>query len=166
MLNKTLCLENLLFQEVATVKKNCLYISNRENKAVTRQKELYQLSKLISDMPNNLYFEVVDSSTCNWIDYALYIDYGFICSYVHRYSDSFEVGRFTDIISNWTKNNMLEYEYQKGYILGNAISGQFVNVQEIELLKLAGEDQETVNILIDARQAYINNREKEEQVGS
>lgn len=150
-----------LYQSVTTVKKNCLYISTRENKAVTRQKELYPVASFTQNQ-NNLYFEVVDMSVGQQL-FKVYIDYGFITYDLHlsfyEYHTPEEIqNRFNSIPAD-----QFEYEYMKERIVESANKNQFVNVAQIKLLEIAGEKQELIDTLIKSRQEYINAKEEKEK---
>lgn len=144
-----------LFKDVITVKKNCLYISSRENKAITRQKELYPVAAY-----NNVYFDIVDMGVGGQKIFNTYIDYGFITYDLHI---SFYEYNTLEEVTNRLKNISFTYDWIKDIIIGYSQNKQFVNVAEIKLFELAGESQELVNQLVNARQEYLNLKQLEQE---
>ena len=139
--------------ETKTVSKKCLYINN--NKAIVRNKDLISLAAISgNDSLKNVYIEKKEYSI------SLYIDFGIICNAACNVSEYMTIEQLEEALFNKDLHNYT-YTQEKERILNNANNSQFVNVQEIRLFELMGESQEAINMLINARETYL--KQKEEQ---
>lgn len=152
-------LNDIGLKDLGAVKKNCLYIN--DNKAVTRQKELYKVNDVLgAEVSQKLYFETKEDM--NGIYYNVYCDYGFIC-----YALNMSFSKWATIDEAIKRlsipENQLEYEFMKNIILNNAKNGNFVNVAEIRLLSLDGEHEDVIQTLVNCRHEYLENRRKKDE---
>ena len=141
--------------------KKCLYINN--NKAIVRNKKLYNIGEMINNSEyKNLYVEECIKDSNNYRNSAnIYLDLGIVLIYCNNTMDLY------------TTKEQLEYRFQKvnlytlDYILSQIRqypdNNQFVNVQDIKLLELAGATQKELDQMIEYRQNWYNRKEQEEQ---
>lgn len=150
-----------LYQSVTTVKKNCLYISTKENKAIVRQKQLYPIASFTKNN-DKLYFDVKETSPGQLLFHVM-VDYGFIVYGLHLGFYEYHTPEEIQAKLESIPKEQLTYEYMRDTIIQKANNNQFVNVAEIKLLEIAGENQELINMLINARQEYINTKQEKEK---
>ena len=145
------------FSAYGTVTKKCLYINN-DNKAVTHNKELYSLSEITGNatMQN---FYIFPYFRYDEFDYAeLYEDCGFATTRIQS-------------IHNWTIQELINaiVEYPQGYAGKKELiqiqlqNKGFISVQDIKLAELAGEQQEYIDTLIQARLNFYALRQAQEE---
>lgn len=141
--------------------KKCLYI--KDNKAVIRNKELIHIADITNDQCyENFYIEKCIQENK---DADIYLDLGVVCIYVRTIQPSYNKDEAIDY------NYYLDYFKDKDFTLekmltdirGKRVNNQFINVADIKLMKLSGVSQEEVQELIDYRQNWYNEIEKNEQ---
>jgi hypothetical protein len=141
--------------------KKCLYIKN--NKAVVRNKELISIANITNnEVYKNLYVEKCIQENK---DAEVYMDLGIVCIYVRT------------IQASYSNDKTVDYDYQLGYlnykdftlekiltdIRGKRANNQFVNVADIKFMELSGVSEQEVKELIEYRQNWYNEMEKNEQ---
>lgn len=142
--------------EAPAVDKKCLYISN--NKAVARNKKVISLQVISGNKDiNNIYLRKEKDSI------SLYINLNGVCTYmgsINKYMVVKDLAR--EVIEKGLNN--YTYEKERERILNNANNNAFVNVQDIKLFELMGESEEVINLLVNARESFLAQKEaKREQ---
>jgi len=145
------------FSAYETVTKKCLYINN-DNKAVTHNKELYSLSEITGNATLQNFY-IFPYFRYDEFDYAeLYEDCGFVTTRIqsiHNWTIQELVNAVTDYPQGYTgKKELVQMKLQnKG----------FISVQDIKFAELAGEQQEYIDTLIQARLNFYALRQAQEE---
>lgn len=143
-------LNEIDFTELEKVKKKCIYFSQAEtNKVIKGYKELYPLIFITKqEIHSNIYFEL--EYYREEIDYIiLWEDYSFICNNIGRMPAKVTIQGLQEGLNNYS---YFTWEGFNNYIKAKESSLQFINLIEIELFLLAGENEKA---------SYYNNYRNE-----
>ena len=147
--------KNFNFDNLNLLTKKCLYIS--DNKAILRNKKLYCISDLINNESyKNLYVTEDIKEAKDHNDYSeIYIDLGVIMFYIGYTMDGYtDVQKVAYRLEHIIKTTLDDF---KSNIIERANSNQFINVAEIKLMELSGED---ISPLVTARESFLQAREE------
>lgn len=145
-------LREIDFSKEFSERKKICYISGRPEKAVTPYVNLYSAAKLTGcDKLEKLYFKPdLDENGCNGA--VVYEDYGFVCKQICHVS---KFDTLQQIVERLTQYECKTYLGYKNQIEVNMKNGGYVNLCNIRIAELIGEESSYIQKLVDYRLAYI-----------